>query len=81
MIPVVVKGHAPAIQVFRDEELIETIRSEARLEKRIRQEGWEVEAIEVTRPGNPSTLASQIREEGESWQSAMTRAYAQLRGE
>lgn len=72
------RGEAPHIEVWLGTKRIETIRSEARLKKRIRQEGWRVkrEPADSIAKLPVSLLASRIREEGESWSSALKRAHA-----
>ncbi|GGH78126.1 hypothetical protein [Phaeocystidibacter marisrubri] len=73
-----ITGKAPLIKVWQDGKVIEVIRSRTRLAKRILQEGWQVVEVKVLsfKGKSVAALASEIREQDESWSSAMSRAHA-----
>lgn len=77
-VSVTIQGSAPRIEIILAGQVVETVRSTERLHKRARQEGWKiVESQSKTIDfaiQNPSTLAKEIRQEGESWSSALSRA-------
>lgn len=75
-----ISGKAPSIEVWQDGKLLEVIRSKTRLAKRVLQEGWRIVEAKINsfQGKSVATLASEIREEGESWSSAMSRAHSLL---